>query len=162
MEYQLNTFPSSFQDAWYPLVDLPQLWVRRFPPVLQFEDGSSKAAQFDTKGSDQWIKMKVLIPLEPERYLDKFHEVIHPALLDPKFWGWTEESLNYTNRNNDDQVLREQARMLHKIIERAKELDGQERSSREGQDSILRAINGSKRLALQMNRSLVSIMKTKR
>ena len=135
---QFSFLPSSFNDIWItqdklpttcsPLQKLPPPFIKgsSFPPELQFDDGSSSRAQFNTSVDDK-RKMKVLVPISPKEYLERLSGIDHPCQLNFSAWGWYPNAINLLKDKTPEEYLRFQARVLNSILSRAKELTSDER-----------------------------------
>ena len=90
---QFSFLPSSFHDVWITQDKLPPICLpsqklpspftkgSSFPPELQFDDGSSSRAQFNTSIDDK-RKMKVLVPISPKEYLERFKRYRPPMSVE--------------------------------------------------------------------------------
>ena len=156
---QFSFLPSSFNDIWItqdklpttcsPLQKLPPPFIKgsSFPPELQFDDGSSSRAQFNTSVDDK-RKMKVLVPISPKEYLERLSGIDHPCQLNFSAWGWYPNAINLLKDKTPEEYLRFQARVLNSILSRAKELTSDERKRKLNYDDVVRKVNSKKRLCL--------------
>ena len=118
-----------------------------FPPELQFDDGSTSRALYNTSPGDM-RKMKVLVPITPQEYLKKLTGTKHPSQLDSSAWGWYPCAIDELGKKKQDDYMREQAKMLSSILARAKELSEREHKRKLGKDSVVKNVNLKKRLCL--------------
>ena len=118
-----------------------------FPPELQFDDGTSSRAQFNTSVDDK-RKMKVLVPISPKEYLEKLSGIDHPCQLNFSAWGWYPNAINLLKEKTPEEYLRFQAGVLNSILSRARELASEERRRKLNHDDVVKKINAKKRLCL--------------
>ena len=72
-------------------------------------------AQHKTSPDDK-RKMKILIPLTPQSFLEKLNGINHPSQLDSPAWRWYPSAIKEPNKKKQDEYLRGQAEMLSSII----------------------------------------------
>ena len=156
---QFSFLPSSFHDVWItqdklpttclPSQKLPSPFTKgsSFPPELQFDDGSSSRAQFNTSIDDK-RKMKVLVPISPKEYLERLSGTDHPCQLNFSAWGWYPTAIDILREKTPGEYLRFQASVLNSILSRAKELASEERKRKFNCDEVVKKVNAKKRLCL--------------
>ena len=156
---QFPFLPSSFNDVWItqdklpticsPLQKLPSPFIKgsSFPPELQFDDGSSSRAQFNTSVDDK-RKMKILVPISPKEYLEKLSGFDHPCQMNFSAWGWYTNAIDLLKEKTPEEYLRFQAGVLNLILSRARELASEERKRKFNYDDVVKKINEKKRLCL--------------
>ena len=157
--FQFSFLPSSFHDVWItqdklpttclPSQKLPSPFTKgsSFPPELQFDDGSSSRAQFNTSVDDK-RKMKVLVPISPKEYLERLSGTDHPCQLNFSAWGWYPTAIDILREKTPGEYLRFQASVLNSILSRAKELASEERKRKFNCDEVVKKVNAKKRLCL--------------
>ena len=118
-----------------------------FPPELHFDDGTTSRAQWTRPQGDE-RKLKILIPIPPEEFISKLKGVPHPSQLDSTAWGWYPQVIEDISTVDHSEFLRNQARTLKSIIDRAKELTPEEKKRKLNSDPVTRKINDKKRLVL--------------
>ena len=92
--------------------------------------------------------MKILVPIPPEEFISKLKGIPHPSQLDSSAWGWYPQVIADIATMEQSEFLRNQARTLKGILDRAKELTCEEKKRKVNSDPVTRKINAKKRLVL--------------